>query len=126
MLILICHVFAHSLWPGRRTDSSPQVYPPAIVFVFEQNGSASDRSLTKAVFLDPLGGCFSFNHVAHKTCAAVSSLIPSLRDLQIASALDSFALENSPGVWINIVIVERLAASGPRSLEQALIFICTD
>lgn len=50
------------------------------------------------------------------------------RDLQIDSVLDSFALENTPGLWLNIVIVENgcLAASRPRPLEQALLFICTD
>ena len=93
--------------------------PSSHSLVFEQNGSASDHSLTKAVFLDPLGGCFAFNHAAHKTHAAVSSSILSLRDLQIDSAFDSFALENTPGLWLNIVIMEKLAASGSRPLEQA-------
>lgn len=100
--------------------------PSSHSLVFEQNGWASDHSLTKAAFLDPFQQLFSFNHVAHKTCAAVPFLVMSPRDLKIDYVLDNFALENTPGPWLNIVIVEKLAASGPRPLEQVLLFIFAD
>lgn len=56
VLILICHIFTHLLWLGWSTNSSPQLYPP--VTAFELNGSVSDCSYTKAIFLDPLGKLF--------------------------------------------------------------------